>query len=240
MKNVSSKIAMASVFAILGFLITYQLRVSYDESKKLDINNQNAEILKENEMLEKQKKDYESKTASLQKKIDEYEKAAAGRNEYSKMMLEQLDNLKKVNGLVDLDGEGIIVYITPKASLFSNGNTVQPISDLDLLKVVNELYAAEAEAISINDIRLNSRSGIRTASNAIKINNDKISFNKQVVIKAIGNKKLLESALSFPGNIPELLERNCDIKWELNDKILIQKDSTQNMEFKYAKPIKKE
>lgn len=240
MKKIWSKVAIAFVFAILGFLITYQLRISYDESKNLDINNQNAEILKENESLEKQKKDYEKNLKELQKKVDEYEKVASGRNEYSKIMLEQLEDLKKMNGLVDLQGEGIIVYITPKSNLFSSGNSSQPITDLDLLRIVNELYAADAEVISINDIRLNIRSGIRTASNAIKINNDRISFNKQVIIKAIGNKKLLESALSFPGNIPEVLERNCDVKWELKDSITIEKDSSQNMEFKYAKPMQKE
>lgn len=240
MKNIGSKLAIAFVFAVLGFLITYQLRISYDESKNVDINNQNAEILKENEVLEKEKKDYEKNLKELQKKVEEYEKAASGRNEYGKIMLEQLEELKKANGLVDLQGEGILIYITPKVSLFSSDNSNQPITDLDLLRIINELYAAEAEAISINDIRLNMRSGIRTASNAIKINNDRISFNKQIIIKAIGNKKLLESALSFPGNIPERLERNCDVKWELKDSITVEKDISQSMEFKYAKPIEKE
>lgn len=240
MKKTSSKIYVMIVFAILGFLITNQIKLSLEENKHLDISNQNAEILKENESLEKEKKDYQDKLNEYQKKIDEYEKAAAGRNKYSKVMLEQLEQLKNINGLTDVEGQGVIIYITPKTSLFSTTDTQQPITDLNLLSIVNELYAAEAEAISINDIRLNAKSGIRIASNAIRINNDRISFNKQVVIKAIGNTKLLEAALNFQGNIPERLERTCDIKIEKKDKISIAKDNSQNMEFKYAKPVKKE
>lgn len=240
MKNIGSKISIAFVFGILGFLVTYQLKTSYSQTKQINVNTQNAEIIKENEGLVSQKKDYENKLNELQKKIDEYEKASVGRNENSKLMLEQLEKLKEKNGLVDLQGTGIIIYLTPKTSLFTTDTIDQAIDDTELLSLVNELYAAEAEAISINDIRLNQRTGIRVASNAIRINNERIPYNKQVVIKAIGDKKVLESAINFPGNIPERLSRNCDITWELKDNIDINKDTSQDLEFKYAKPVKKE
>lgn len=240
MKNMGSKISIAFVFGILGFLVTYQLKTSYSQTKQINVNAQNAEIIKENEALVSQKKDYEDKLNELQKKIDEYEKASVGRNENSKLMLEQLEKLKEKNGLVDLQGTGIIIYLTPKTSLFTTDTIDQAIDDTELLSLVNELYAAEAEAISINDIRLNQRTGIRVASNAIRVNNERIPYNKQVVIKAIGDKKVLESAINFPGNIPERLSRNCDITWELKDNIEIKKDTSQDLEFKYAKPVKKE
>lgn len=240
MKNMGNKISIAFVFGILGFLVTYQLKTSYSQTKQINVNAQNAEIIKENEVLVSQKKDYEDKLNELQKKIDEYEKASVGRNENSKLMLEQLEKLKEKNGLVDLQGTGIIIYLTPKTSLFTTDTIDQAIDDTELLSLVNELYAAEAEAISINDIRLNQRTGIRVASNAIRVNNERIPYNKQVVIKAIGDKKVLESAINFPGNIPERLSRNCDITWELKDNIEIKKDTSQDLEFKYAKPVKKE
>lgn len=240
MKNMGNKISIAFVFGILGFLVTYQLKTSYSQTKQINVNAQNAEIIKENEVLVSQKKDYEDKLNELQKKIDEYEKASLGRNENSKLMLEQLEKLKEKNGLVDLQGTGIIIYLTPKTSLFTTDTIDQAIDDTELLSLVNELYAAEAEAISINDIRLNQRTGIRVASNAIRVNNERIPYNKQVVIKAIGDKKVLESAINFPGNIPERLSRNCDITWELKDNIEIKKDTSQDLEFKYAKPVKKE
>lgn len=240
MKKVWGKIAIAFVFAVLGFLITYQLKISYKQTKNIDVTNENAEIVKENEVLEKQKKEYQNKLNELQNKVNEYEKTTVGKNKYSKMMLEQLDSLKQQNGLVDLQGIGLVMYITPKNSIFTSDNMEKPISDEALLKLVNEFYAAEAEAISINDIRITSRTGIRVASNAIRINNEKIPFDKQVVIKVIGNQKVLESALSFPGNIPDTLSRNCDIKWELKNDVVIKKDTTQELEFKYARPTKKE
>ena len=78
----------------------------------------------------------------------------------------------------------------------TSGSKAYNVEDYDLLKLVNELFAAGAEAISINDIRLTGYSGIRTAANIyIYINNERISAQSQIVVKAIGNKSVLELSL---------------------------------------------
>lgn len=105
---------------------------------------------------------------------------------------------------------------------------------------MNELNAADAEAISINDIRLTSRSGIRSAgSNTIVINNERISPTARVVIKAIGNKKLLEGAINFPGNIPSKLQKTCDVTYEMKDDIVVKK-TNETQQFQYVKQVDNE
>ena len=131
----------------------------------------------------------------MQKKIDEldaktkeYENTAKGRDEQSGLLYKDLEETRILTGGTEVEGEGIIIYIDPKSDIFGSIAEDQRINDTDLVHIVNELNAAGAEAISINDIRLTSRSGIRNAGNAIIINDERISYSKRITIKAIGKK----------------------------------------------------
>jgi len=67
----------------------------------------------------------------------------------------------------------------------------------DILKVVNELRSAGAEAISVNEQRIISTSEIRCAGTTIFINGERVGA--PFVIKAIGDPALLESAMLMRG-----------------------------------------
>lgn len=233
-----SKISVAVVCVIFGFLLSYQIKVLHINKMQSGTKKQNAEISLEIEQLQKQKEELKKKIDSLQSKIAQYEQAAASKDERSKMLLEDLKKMRILNGATKVKGEGLIIRISPKSNIFGSAYEGQPITDSNLLAIVNELYSVGAEAISINGIRITARSGIRTASNSIIISNEKISYNKPVEIKAIGNKDLLEAALNFPGNIPNTLYQNCDIDWKSYDEIIIPK-SNELVEFKYAVPLEK-
>lgn len=238
MKKGRSKLLIGIVCAILGFLLTYQFKVIYMRNKQVDYVKQNSEIVQENEDLKKQKEDYTARIDDLEKKIADYENAAASRDEQSNLLIRDLEQSRVLMGSTDVQGEGVIVDIIPKSKIFGSNFEVQPINDIDLLRIVNELYAAGAEAISINDIRLTSTSGIRNAGNTIIVNEVRISYNEKVTIKAIGNKKLLMAALNFAGNIPRMLWELCDIEMKDSENIEIAK-SNSTVEFKYVKPVEK-
>ena len=78
------------------------------------------------------------------------------------------------------------------------------IRDDDILKVTNELRAAGAEAIAINEQRLVAMTEIRTAGNAIAINNTYHSAPYQ--IKVIGDPATLENSLKMKGGVADTLE----------------------------------
>ena len=61
------------------------------------------------------------------------------------------------------------------------------IHDEDLLRVLNELCAAGAEAISINDQRIVATTEVRCAGPTVSVNN--VRSAPPYVIKAIGNPK---------------------------------------------------
>ena len=125
--------------------------------------------------------------------------------------------------------------MTPNNALFGNDNLNDHITDKHLVYLVNELRFAGAEAISINDIRIVSRTGIRSAGNYILINDEKISPSSKIVIQAIGDEKLLNSAMSFPEVFADF-KGLCDVKFEKSDNINIKK-CNKTYKFEYAKPV---
>lgn len=106
------------------------------------------------------------------------------------------DDLSKLNiltGATSVKGEGLIITF----------GSSMPILYIDLINIVNELWAAGAEAIAINDHRITSRSDIYFSEDnqnmRITVNNEKINF--PIVIKALGNANNLEKGLTIPGGI---------------------------------------
>jgi uncharacterized protein YlxW (UPF0749 family) len=238
MKKFRSQISIGIICILLGFMTTYQFKMISKQSAVTDANKNMPEIISENEQLKKSKEEMQKKIAELDAKTKEYENSAMGRNEQSELLFKELEETRILTGGTEVEGEGMIIYITPKSNIFGSNPDSQLINDTDLVHIVNELNAADAEAISINDIRLTSRSGIRNAGNAIIINDERVSYNKRVVIKAIGKKDILESAISFPGAIPQNLSQSCDISMEKSNEIKIPKYN-KTYKFEFAKPIEK-
>ncbi|MCB2288910.1 DUF881 domain-containing protein [Clostridium sp. CS001] len=238
MKKLWSQISIGIVCILLGFMITYQFKMISKQSLVTDTDKNSPEILMENEQLKKSKEELKKKIDELNAKTKEYENVARGRDEQSELLYKELEETRILTGGTEVEGKGLIIYITPKSNIFGSSAESQRINDSDLVHIVNELNAADAEAISINDIRLTSRSGIRNAGNAIIINDEKVSYNKRITIKVIGRQDILEGAMSFSGAIPQNLMLNCDISTEKSDKIKIEKYN-KTYKFEYAKPIEK-
>jgi uncharacterized protein YlxW (UPF0749 family) len=206
------------------------------QDNTLNLNNQNSsDVTVEIEQYKKEKAALKTKVNDLQNKVKGYEDAAASKSDSTKNLLDELESSRILIGEVDVKGQGVVIYLNPNSNLF--GNSVNNhITDKDLVYLVNELRFAGAEAISINDIRIVSRTGIRTAGNYILINDEKISPSKRIVIQAIGDKSLLYSAMSFPEVFSDL-KAICDVKFEKSDSITIKKYN-KPYKFEYAEPVK--
>ncbi len=110
------------------------------------------------------------------------------------------------SGLTELTGRGVEVIL--KDSNVSQKLTDNPnlyiIHDEDILKVVNELKAAGAEAIAINGQRLVASTEIVCSGPAIRIN--KKALVPPFVITAIGSPETMEGALKMRGGVAEYLQ----------------------------------
>jgi uncharacterized protein YlxW (UPF0749 family) len=85
-------------------------------------------------------------------------------------------------GTVPVTGPGMVVTVDDAAQATSDRERVY---DQDLQRLVNGLWAAGAEAVSINGQRLSSLSAIRLAGEAITVNFR--SMRRPYVVSAIGN-----------------------------------------------------
>jgi uncharacterized protein YlxW (UPF0749 family) len=117
-----------------------------------------------------------------------------------------LKELRVRSGMTALTGPGVVVTIDDskiKSKAGENQN-LYIIHDDDLLKVINELRAAGAEAISVNGQRLVATSEIRCAGPTLSVNN--VRSAPPYEIRAIGDSTTLENALRMRGGVMETLQ----------------------------------
>lgn len=237
MKKLGSQIAIAAVCCILGFMIAYQFKLLSKQENNVSTSNNGVEVTAEIAQYQKEKLDLDSKINDLQAQIKKYQTTAAGSSDQSKELLKEIENSKMLLGNYDVVGQGVIIYLTPKTSVLGNTTDVvsQLITDRDLVYLVNELNFAGAEAISINDERMSTRTGIRSSSNNsyIVVNDGRISPAKRITIKAIGNVSLLLSTLQFPGDLNDF--NSYTVTYDKYDNVKVLK-STTIQKFQYAKP----
>lgn len=237
MKKYISQISVALVCFILGFILTYQFKLFIKQSDTTKaVTGANADINAEIEQYKKEKQDLEKQINDLQTKVKDYEKSMASESDSSKQLLNELNQTRILTGTTDVQGNGIILYLDPSDALATSTNDdSNVITSNHLVFLVNKLISGGAEALSINDIRITPRTGIRNSGINIMINDEKISPKKKITIKAIGDKKLLKAAIEFPGAMDDF-KSITKYSYETQDNIKILK---YNKVFKteFANPV---
>jgi uncharacterized protein YlxW (UPF0749 family) len=236
-KNTKSNLIIFVIFVLFGVILGIQLKnkvpslapvtLNSIEMAKNEIDNINKEI----EELKKMLKDMENK-------IQIYENSAKENRDIIDLLNEELNRTKLISGFVDVKGPGIIVKMADNMSEEAVGQefNLDIIHDADVLRIINDLKEAGAEAISINGQRVLSVSEIKCGGPIIRINGK--SVGTPIYIKAIGDPKLLNAAINAPNTYGYALKTidQLVIETEISDEIVIPAYSG-NIELKYAKPI---
>ena len=188
-KNKHTRILIFLVCIILGYMITMQLK-SHNQYQNLAI--QRAED------LTVRLKEVQADRDKLAKELDGYR---AGR--ISGAAQKEMDDLKARAGETEMEGKGIVFTLddSKQAAKAGENKNLYIIHDEDLLRVVNELRAAGAEAISLNGQRLIGSSEIRCVGPTVLVNESRLAA--PFVILAIGNPQTLESSLKLRGGVIE-------------------------------------
>ncbi|MCT4508532.1 MAG: DUF881 domain-containing protein [Tepidibacter sp.] len=143
---------------------------------------------------------------------------------------------KVITGFEDVLGEGVIVRISDSKRDIEEWEDENDfvIHDENIIRVINNLKIAGAEAISINGERLTTFSEIKCAGPTITVNGN--TYGQPFLIKAIGDKKFLKSAMEAPNSQINLKKYLYDIGFEAEEKdeIIIPKYSGK-FKFEYIK-----
>jgi uncharacterized protein YlxW (UPF0749 family) len=204
MHNRNVYIAITAIF--LGFLIALQARSFTDFSDTIRRNDR-ADIFREVQILKTTNENLEEEIASLEERLQETADAGLAIEGIKK----EIERNKILAGRVPVSGPGIAVNI--------NSN----IKALWLVDIVNELFGAGAETVSVNGIRLTDKTvGFDTIpSGQILLNGSLIEIPYK--IEAIGDKVTLEQVLLQPlGIFARITQSLGDVEVKVERKDLIQ------------------
>jgi uncharacterized protein YlxW (UPF0749 family) len=240
MKN-SIKAGIAIICIILGIMLAVQIkseRINNSESVYLNVRR---EELKDQLLIEKKNNlELLKKIAELEESLEIFKSNDSSEDEKLNQLNKELMETKIKAGLTDVSGKGVIVTINNKEMKGlsdEEGSYLVRVLDIDLLYVVNELRAAGAQAISINDERITAISEIRTAGRYMIVNSNQIL--PPYVIKAISNPAKLETSLRIIGGVMDSLELNqYEVSLSKSDDIIIKKLSDETIyKMELLKPV---
>ena len=171
------------------------------------------------------------KLAETENTILQYRTELASASDASEVAKQEVKDFEKYLGYTDLQGQGVVVTL--------RDNEFKNIESYDLLSLVNELKLAGAEAVSINDERIVSTTDITMINNRIILVNTR-RISGPYTVKAIGDKKYLESAITIKGGyVDEIKANEKTISYEVQDNIVVPKYSG-NITFDSAKKVEEE
>ena len=145
--------------------------------------------------------DMSARIETLTKQNTELQNTMAKGKGSTQLLNKQLQEAKAAAGLTKVEGPGVIVTLRDSAHTAQDQNLPPQlgdyvnIHDTDVLRIVNELVASGAEAISLNDHRISGLSSIRCVGPTILVNDVKIA--SPVVIRAIGDASTMMGGLNL-------------------------------------------
>lgn len=217
--------AIALVCVVLGIMLAVQFKTTQDV--RTSIPYQRVEDLSRRLNQTEKERDALAKEVHLLRQTG-----------ISGSASQEMEAVKMAAGLTTLQGPGVIVTIddSKRPSKPGENPNLYIIHDDDILKVINELLAAGAEAISINEQRLIATSEIRCAGPTLSVNN--VRYSPPYEIRAVGEPKTLENALKMRGGVIETLQFwGIQISIKKQEGIIIPAYKGA-FRFDYAQPVK--
>ncbi len=199
MRTISAQGSIAVVCLVLGIMLSVQFQTTN--------YYKDAMIPERAEDLTSQIKTVSKEKAILEQKADSLMVQLTNSTNYNQAMADLQKELQVANlavGFVSVEGPGIIITVNDKPNLKPgddpNGYLIH---DNDLLQLTNELKAAGAEAISINNQRITAMSEIRCAGPLTNVNG--VKTGPPYVLKAIGNPDVLYGMMRSKNGYLEIL-----------------------------------
>ncbi len=244
-KKWSFEFTISILIFLLVFAFTWQLKGVRKNSEIRDRQTLDRATLEKYYVDEVQKNEkLKIEIASQADIIEAFRNKAAQGDDYASVLNEKLKKAELYAGLTKVTGKGVTVTLKDveltkemkESGLYNNYGIVH---DVNIRTFINELKAAGAEAISVNGERIVAMSEVRCVGPTIMVNGDRVAA--PFVIKAIGNPKNLESALTINGGAVEEATKiyGISVTVEKKDKLTIDEflGSTQ---MEYAKTVKEE
>ena len=209
MKKVA--ITLGSVCLILTMAIFIQIKTveSITEEEGISLND-NAELKDEVLRWRQNYKDAYKQLENAEDRLEEVRTQASTSSELDIEVKNQITKNNTLLGLTEVQGPGIIIKLDDNREV--NADEVLDINsylvhEQDLIHIVNELFNAGADAISINGKRIVQTTSILCDGNILRVNDEMVGV--PIEIKAIGyTERLYYNVAVRQGGYLKLMTRD--------------------------------
>ena len=197
--------------AVLGALLALSLktqdRIRSEQLPNMRVGKLASAYADMRETVVAQKKEI----ADLRQNLSKYQQAAVTETGNTRLLSADLQRANILAGLTAITGPGVVVTLRdsknppPKPADMAQESYVEivkyyQIHDQDIQLVINELKAAGAEAIAVNDQRVVATTAVRCVGPVVMVNNVQTS-GSPVKVSAIGDPEVLSSAFAMKNGV---------------------------------------
>lgn len=195
----TSYLAMTLAVFVMAFLVVAQLRTSRATTSQVEIPTRNVYAMA---TLLRQEREarvrLESQVAALRSELESYQRGKATGQNLIEAMTRELETMRIALGLRAMRGPGLLVRLDDPSTQPKGANPVV-VTYQDIIAVINELWAAGAEAIAVNSQRVTAVTGLSQVGGTVVVNLQRLNGPFQIV--AIGDPSTLERALNIRGGL---------------------------------------
>ncbi|MCI0385843.1 DUF881 domain-containing protein [Streptomyces sp. CNQ085] len=189
-----NQLTVALLLFVLGLGLAIQVRSTSENSplrgaRQEDLVRILDELDSRTQRLEEEKRTLENQKSELENSSDQAEEARRQTEERARQ-------LGVLAGTVAAEGPGIRVVVNDAAGM---------VEAHMLLDAIQELRAAGAEAIEVNDVRVVTSTHFTGSGGGIRIDGRKVA--SPYSFEVIGKPQDLEPALNIPGGVVQSLEK---------------------------------
>ncbi len=206
MKRVVRSVSLLAVGLTLGLLLSLTWRPPAG-SRIVKSDTESSRLWLSVGRLEGEQRELKTLLAKLRQELAERQQAAAANSDRLQVLRAELERQRLLAGLTPVYGPGVLVVLDDSKVQIPPGADPNNyiVHEYDLRDVVNLLWMAGSEAITINDERLVGGSSIYCLGSTVMINDTRLS--PPYSVRAIGNPKVQQDYLRNPSYLKQLKER---------------------------------
>ena len=205
-------------FTVLGTALAVQFRTAQGLTKRSSVSYQ-MEALQQ--QLDAEKQDgaaLEEQIAQNEKKSQKYLQTMVAVRDFD--LEKEWEQARVKAGLTDVSGAGVILTVNDATVVINKQLSLSLVHDIDLVKILNELRKAGAEALSINGERIMAVTAEVCMGPTIRINGRR--YLAPFEIKAIGDVNTLYDSISVSSIVKNMKTSNITFSMQKQPNIIIR------------------
>lgn len=217
-------IVLGIVFFVLIIAIFIQMKTVENMNETVNTGlSRNSELIDEVFKLQEKNDSLYKQLEDSKTRLEKIRTQALSGSEEDTKAEEELKENNLLLGLSEMKGEGIIIILDDNRNIQGDELNVSQylVHEEDLLQVVNELFNAGAEAISINEQRVVNSTSILCDGNIIRVNGKVITV--PITVKAISSTAIYNTLIRPKGYLQIMADEGVEVKIDISNNIVIPK-----------------